>query len=373
MAEIERIIFWQPCVSPHTSGLLSEIAAQRPGVKVISCAHEGLLVDRKGLGWSVDDVSLYEEVIAPSKEEIRELIEHSPKKTLHILGGIRWIPTIVTAISYIKATNSHFAILQEPRVAQGLSGIVRRVQSILTEGWFRKHCSFVLGIGRNGPPWFESVGYSKAKVFPFAYFIPAPEKKSTDFAQSQKIRLCYVGRHIEMKGVEDIIIACSKLGNVELHIVGGGPLRDYLESRCKEFHIDYTFYEVLKNEAIGEVLDRCDVLLLPSREKDGWGVTISEGLLHGCAIITTNHVGASILCLNSDNGVIVPPNSPEAIASAVQRFVASEFFSTKNRLYRMDIARQTITSESGARYFWNVCDHFFLGTEKPAPFYEIGE
>ncbi len=50
-AMYSRIVFWEPCVSPHKSAFIQAVAQQfGPDVQVSYIAHEGLPEDRRSLG-----------------------------------------------------------------------------------------------------------------------------------------------------------------------------------------------------------------------------------------------------------------------------------------------------------------------------------
>ncbi len=47
-----RIVFWEPCVSPHKSAFINAVAERLgPAVQVSCVAHEGVPEARQALGW----------------------------------------------------------------------------------------------------------------------------------------------------------------------------------------------------------------------------------------------------------------------------------------------------------------------------------
>ena len=49
---LARLVFWEPCVSPHMSAFIGAVArALGPAVDVLCVAHEDVPQDRQALGW----------------------------------------------------------------------------------------------------------------------------------------------------------------------------------------------------------------------------------------------------------------------------------------------------------------------------------
>ncbi len=374
---LRRIVFWQPCISPHTRDLLEAVAALNRDVDVVSCAHQGVPEERKQLGWRDKGTSLVQQRVGPQESEIEALAKAYPLDTVHILGGIRHVPTLCSAITHIRRAGAHIGLLQEPRVREGLPGVARFGHSWLTERWFRRNASFVLAIGRQGPPWFRAVGYPANRIFPFAYFIRPHEAEQTSRKDpaDQCIEVGFVGRLIKMKGVEDMVRAAA-LATVPCtwHIMGDGKDARAFQMLAARSGGAITFHGVLDNDMIGAAMQRLDVLILPSRsESDGWGVAVSEALLQGTAVIATPKVGASIMLDHAPNGALVPPRSPLKIAEAVAELAQAGAFTASSRHTRRQNALQTLTAGAGARYLWAIVDHCFGDQPAPAPFYRLKE
>ncbi len=378
MATITHIVFWEPSISPHKADFFAALGNLARDIEVICCANGYILEERKAQGWSLKSIDSFRTLIAPTSNEINELVCANVSSTLHIFSGIRWVPSIVAGLNAVRKQGAKFAILHEPRVREGWKGELRFLQSWLTEGWFRKNAEFVLAIGRNGPPWFTSVGYPADRVLPFAYFVDPPKQVSDSVSlsprQDDSIQIGYVGRLVKMKGVFDLVVAVAKLGkSAKLRIVGMGPDEQALKALCKQLHLDVDFLGVLPITEVGIFMSQLDVLVLASTSKDdGWGVVVSEALMCGTAVIATPCVGASVVLDAPMFGRCVPANAPDAIALAVQELTESGAFSDVNRLSRSVSARQRLSADAGARHLRNILQWRFAGGVKPLPFYKPG-
>lgn len=362
-------------MSPHKADFFAAVAKISPNIEVICCAQSQLSEYRKAQGWSIKHTESFRTIIAPTKNEIDQLVHEQVGSSLHIFSGIRWVPSIVAGLKSVRKHKAKFAIMSEPRVAEGWKGKLRFLQSWLTEGWLRSNAAFVLAQGRNGPPWFTSVGYSADCVFPFAYFIDPPlailsEAQSTS-QTNRPIQIGYVGRLVKMKGIFDLVAAVAKLGNTaHLRIVGAGPQEGDLQMRCNDLHINAEFLGVLPMSEVCNFMLKLDLLVLASTEKDGWGVVISEALMSGTAVIATPCVGASLVLDEPVFGKCVPVASPDAIAEAIRKLQSIGAFSLEVRKQRAELAQQCLSAEDGARHLLAIIQWRFAGAERPTPFYE---
>lgn len=375
MLQLSRIVFWEPSTSPHKIDFFVALATIAPSIEVICCANSELTDERKVQGWSIKPTKAFRTIVAPSQAAIDKLVGEHANSTLHIFSGIRWVPIVVAGLKAVKRNRARFAIMSEPRVREGWKGSLRFLHSWLTETWLRHHAEFVLAQGKNGPPWFRSVGYPEARIFPFAYFVDPPKQlASTDEKPrdaDRPIQIGYVGRLVKMKGVFDLVAATEKLGSsAQLGIVGSGPEEQALKTACAELQLDAKFIGVLPIQEVGGFMRKLDVLVLASTEKDGWGVVVSEALMCGTAVIATPCVGASLVLNESIFGSCVPAGSPESIADAVRDLHASGLFSAEARIKRQTLARARLSAEGGARHLMDIVGWRFSGGVRPHPFYE---
>jgi glycosyltransferase involved in cell wall biosynthesis len=367
-----RIVFWEPCVSPHKSAFINAVAERfGPGVEVSCVAHEGVPEERQALGWGDGSVALPPTVVAPSDEEIAALVQRGGDRCLHVFSGIRWFSTLTTALDIVQRERRAFAIMSEPRDNAGFAGAVRYVQSWMTEAALRRRVQFVLAIGRHGPPWFRSVGYRRERVFPFAYFLPPPAEIDETRTSAAQLRIAYVGRLIEKKGVQFLLPAMRELGpRARLTLIGDGELHDRLVAQASESGVDTEFCGVLPIEAVQRRMRDFDVLVLPSISKDdGWGAVVSEALMAGAAVVASSCAGASILLDSPRNGRVVRPGDSRAIAAAITDLERGGGLSAASRRIRTKWARERLTARAGASYFEQIVRHRIGGAPRPKEFY----
>lgn len=369
---LQRLVIWEPSLSPHKSDFFTALARLNPEWEVICCADRELSEGRRAMGWSVPKPVGYRNIVAPSSQTIKWLVAESVSTSLHIFSGIRWVPTILKGLTEVRANKAHYAIMSEPRVGSGWSGALRWLQSWGEERYHRRHAAFILAIGRNGPPWFKSIGYSAEKIIPFAYFISPPRVKTYIPPSSEKLRVGYLGRLVKSKGVFDLVDALAHLNScVTLDIAGGGADEDALKAYCISSGVEATLHGVLPMSDVNCFFRQVDVLVLASTTADdGWGVVVSEALMCGVAVVATATVGASVVLERSLFGRCVPPNKPTAIADAIENLRDTEELNPVNRALRAATATSILSAHAGAEYLMRVISWHDGRDARPLNFYE---
>lgn len=363
--DIKQVIFWEPCLSPHKDALISSFAVRRKGVDVLCCAQEGIPQERLHQGWEDVAQANYEVLIAPSELVIEKIIADRSNETLHIFSGIRHIPIICMALPHVISKDLPYFIMSEPRAFEGIKGCLRLMQSWLFEFRIRRTAKAILAIGANGRSWFKMAGYKDENIFDFAYYLPAPELFPHKSVQA-KTQVLYIGQLTDLKGVKYLVEAINALeATCDLTVVGSGPNGEALKSLARR---NTDFLGNIKNSLVPSKLAKADILVLPSISKDGWGAVVSEALLQGCAVITTDKVGASIVIGNELIGRVVASNSSAEIEQAIGSLVSSQGLSSAARKYRAEFAKNNLTGDAGACYLWGIVDSQVLHDEAACQF-----
>ena len=126
-----------------------------------------------------------------------------------------------------------------------------------------------------------------------------------------------VGMLREGKGHHDLITALGLLGDIpdlRVLIVGDGPLRRSLELACVPLRdrLQFTGYR----EDVPALLEAVDVVVQPS-EFDALPTTLIQALAAGLPIVATA-VGGIPEIVTPDEGILVPPRNPVALAGAIR-------------------------------------------------------
>ena len=140
--------------------------------------------------------------------------------------------------------------------------------------------------------------------------VPLPEKPSALF----------VGVLERYKDVDGLAaawrLAAPRLPGVTLRIVGRGS-----RTRVVQGLVQSEWTPQVPNDEIPGMLDAATVLVLPSRS-EGLGRIVVEALCRGRPVVATRVGGITDLVRDGENGLLVPPRDPAALADALVRVLS---------------------------------------------------
>jgi glycosyltransferase involved in cell wall biosynthesis len=147
--------------------------------------------------------------------------------------------------------------------------------------------------------------------------------------------ILFLGRLAEKKGAEFLILALRPLllhrKNINLIIVGDGPLRERLEMLATKLNINhYIRFEGYKSgDEKYRYFTVADVMVVPSivtkeGDTEGLPVTIMEGMAAGIPVIATDVGGTRDILHDNINGILIEEKKPEQIADAIIRLMEDD-------------------------------------------------
>jgi glycosyltransferase involved in cell wall biosynthesis len=164
-----------------------------------------------------------------------------------------------------------------------------------------------------------------------AIFRPAPDPGNDpveDPAPPGPVRLLFVGDMVPPKGVPELVTAVlglrAKGAALVLDLVGDGPLRPELEARVAEagqgdgLRGTIRFWGTLPRPAVADRMRAAHALVLPSHN-EGTPVSVMEALTCGVPVVASRVGGIPDLVADGEDGLLVPPKDPDALAAALAR------------------------------------------------------
>ena len=132
-----------------------------------------------------------------------------------------------------------------------------------------------------------------------------------------------VGRLVEKKGFAYLIEAARELPDVEVRIVGDGPLRGVLEAAAGP---NVALLGALAPEQVREQLESADLLALPTvvagdGDRDAMPVVVKEALAMEVPVVGSDEVGMPEV-VHDGWGRLVPPRDAAALADAIRELLA---------------------------------------------------
>ncbi len=164
------------------------------------------------------------------------------------------------------------------------------------------------------------------KLFsPRADYLQTPDLKTP-------VRVLYVGRTDWHKGTDLVPRAVAQLQaegeNVRLSVAGAVWFYNYhhqeeqpyfreLRGAMKHANADYLGH--VARPDIADVFRSADIVCVPSRCDEAFGLTALEGMASGCAMVVSRRGGLPEVC--GDAALVIEPNAPDELTDALRGLV----------------------------------------------------
>jgi glycosyltransferase involved in cell wall biosynthesis len=176
------------------------------------------------------------------------------------------------------------------------------------------------------------------------------------------IRIVFVGRLAESKGVRYLIEAIKLLNNggvcAVLQIFGDGLLRESFESQVFMSGLSnkVTFHGFVDHNTLQVKLADADFFVGPSittslNESEGFGLVFLEALAAGLVVIGTNVGGIPEIVIDGKTGVLIEEKSSLAIVDAVMLLIRNDELREKLILNGQRMAKKYDWSIIADKYF----------------------
>ena len=155
-------------------------------------------------------------------------------------------------------------------------------------------------------------------------FPPPPGER----AVSKTLRLLSVGRLVEKKGYDVLLLALAGLPDLDWHFthIGGGKLADRLRGEAEDLGIAARISWLGKRDQrdVVEALRQADLFVLPSKiagdgDRDGLPNVLMEAASQKLPILSTAVSAIPEFITDGEHGTLVSPGDPAALADAILR------------------------------------------------------
>ncbi len=158
------------------------------------------------------------------------------------------------------------------------------------------------------------------KVVPYGF--PAVGSTKEYSPIKRKLKLLFVGKLSQQKGIADLFAAADKFSShVELTVIGRKTNNidcSVLENNLKK----HSYIPSLSNREILSIMREHDVLVFPSLF-DGFGLVISEAMSQGIPVIATDRSAGPDLIEHKRNGWIIEGASTMALVEAIDNILSN--------------------------------------------------
>jgi glycosyltransferase involved in cell wall biosynthesis len=172
-------------------------------------------------------------------------------------------------------------------------------------------------------------GFPKSKLI--THYIGIDLAKMTPPHQRNG-RLLYIGRLVDKKGVDILLVAMRRLQNAQngkmpdrkmpgLDIAGAGPLENELRAQAVDLP-SVRFLGWQTPQQLASIMRTAQAVVVPSRiaadgDCEGLPTVVLESIRAGLPVVATNHAGIPEIIRDQETGFLVPENDPDALAAAL--------------------------------------------------------
>jgi len=204
----------------------------------------------------------------------------------------------------------------------------------------------------------------KLDIIPFGvdtnFFKPLTISRNENIFQ-----ILAVGYLIERKGFEYLIKAVKKVlnkyKNVQLTIVGSGPLEKKLKNIIKELKLDSNA-KIMKNVSDEELLylyNSSDLFVLPSvvdsqGNTEGLGVVLLEAMACGLPVIGSDTGGIPDIIQDCETGLLVPEKDISKLSNAILSLIENKELREKIAVNGYNKVRERFSWEKIAESYLSV-------------------
>ena len=230
---------------------------------------------------------------------------------------------------------------------------------------YYRRCDHLVGNTRGIADWIVGQGWPAARVHYLPNFSPdmggAPPASRAALGVPEDVPLLLgLGRLHPNKAFDVLIRALTRLPNVHAVIAGEGPERAALAILAAREGVAHRVHLPGWRTDTGALLAAADMLVCPSR-REPLGNVVIEAWSAGRAVVAAAVDGPRELITPGEHGLLVPPEDPDALATAVSELLdeparAAALARAGRTRYEMDFAESPVVAR------WR---HFLATVEKP--------
>ena len=171
---------------------------------------------------------------------------------------------------------------------------------------------------------------------------------------SQKLKILFVGRNEDRKGIkillEAFMIVSAKYSNVELNLVGEGVASLSTNYRnipnCK-------FYDHMEGQDLVDMYHNSQIFCSPAIENESFGIVLLEAMASGLAVVASDIDGYRGIVNNYDNGILFKNGDIKSLADALCELIENRDMINKLSLNGMHFSKEYSWKEVSRNIIFN--------------------
>lgn len=170
-----------------------------------------------------------------------------------------------------------------------------------------------------------SAGFAPESVRLLPFGIDAPEE-AAPAAAKHPFTIGFIGTLREHKGAHLLLEAAARLPaglDARIQIYGDrstdAAYAERLDMLARDALVPVTFEGAFAEDVFGRVLAGLDAVVVPSLWMENRPLVLLSSLLARKPVVVTDQPGLTCEVVHGENGLVVPPDRPEALAEALTR------------------------------------------------------
>lgn len=245
------------------------------------------------------------------------------------------------------------------------------VRDLVLSNLYRTISAF-LSIGKEASAHYQRLGVPKQKIFSSPYAVSTlpfqmeeqdrqllrpRTRQELDIPQDTAVVL-FSGKLSDRKGVDLLIKAIAQLPEQQrpvLLLVGDGALREQMET--SPLPVQRCLVGFQPQHKLSAFFHAADLLVLPSRHSETWGLVVNEALHHGLPAVVSDAVGSRHdLIQPGRTGEICHRNDLASLTAALQRCLTYAGTPSCRSECRATVANINIEAAArGLEQAWEFC------------------
>lgn len=328
-----KITFYSNYLNHHQIPFSNEMF-KRFGNDYTFVATTKMDLERKKMGWNVDEIYPYELRSYESGQATELSLKLAEESDVVIVGSAS-DKYVIKRLKKNKLTFKYGERLYKSGL--NLSNLPRAViSSYIHHGKYQKRPLYMLCASGYTAADLDLFGNYKNKTYKWGYF---PEGKRYNLnqlfmmKQNETIKILWVGRLIELKHTEYAIKVAKRLKDngykFSLDIIGNGEQDAYLKELTAKLDLNnvVTFWNLMKPKEVRELMEKANIFLFTSDFNEGWGAVLNESMNSGCAVVASHAIGSvPFLIDNCNNGLIYKDGDLNSLYNKVKLLMDDEKF-----------------------------------------------
>ena len=252
-----------------------------------------------------------------------------------IIIGSEYNPTIILSYIYSKLNRKKFISWSDGTLnsEQDINFLQRTVRGIIC-----KNSDALIASSSKTKEAQIRYGAKSNKIF-VSYLTIDINKYIIEKNRWGNKKLLYVGRLVELKGLDLLLKALSNIKKIfELTIVGSGDIEHELKILSEELHISdrVKFVGFKQREELVKIYKESDIFILPTK-RDCFGLVISEAMCAGLPVLCSRYAdGVYDLIDEGKGGKIIDPMNVDEFAKSIEKFLSDEDYIKQMGMYNQE-------------------------------------